>query len=118
MLDIKPSTVIDDAVVSRPSTHPAIMAPPPTNEQKINEAKKITKSEPDKAESFYREVLSKTPGPTEAALRDFENALVGLGELYRDYQRQEDLAELVKTSRSALTSFAKAKTAKLGMSAG
>ena len=78
------------------------MAPPPT------------KTEPDKAESFYREVLSKTPGPSEAALRDFENALVGLGELYRDYQRQEDLAELVKTSRSALTSFAKAKTAKLG----
>ena len=90
------------------------MAPPPTNEQKISEAKKIAKHEPDKAEAFYREVLSKTPGPSEAALGDFENALVGLGELYRDYQRQEDLAELVKTSRSALTSFAKAKTAKLG----
>jgi 26S proteasome regulatory subunit RPN6 N-terminal domain len=91
------------------------MAPPPTNEQKLAEAKRIAKSEPRKAESLYKEVLSKPPGSNEAALRDYENALVGLGELYRDLKRQEDLAELVKTSRSALSSFAKAKTAKLGM---
>ena len=90
------------------------MAPPPTNEQKVAEAKKIAKKEPQKAESLYKEVLSKPPGSNEAALRDYENALVGLGELYQDLKRQEDLADLVKTSRSALSSFAKAKTAKLG----
>ena len=91
------------------------MAPPPTNEQKIAEAKKIAKSDPGKAEKLYKEVLEKSPGSNEAALRDYETALVGLGELYRDFKRQEDLAELVKASRSALSSFAKAKTAKLGM---
>lgn len=91
------------------------MAPPPTNEQKVTEAKRIAKSEPQKAESLYKEVLSKPPGSNEAALRDYESALVGLGELYRDLKKEEDLASLVKTSRSALSSFAKAKTAKLGM---
>jgi 26S proteasome regulatory subunit RPN6 N-terminal domain len=90
------------------------MAPPPTSEQKIVEAKKVAKSEPGKAENLYREVLEKSPGSNEAALRDYENALVGLGELFRDFKRQEDLAQLVKASRSALSSFAKAKTAKLG----
>lgn len=90
------------------------MAPPPSNEQKIAEAKKLAKSEPAKAEKLYKEVLEKSPGSNEAALRDYENALVGLGELYRDLKRQEDLAELVKASRTALASFAKAKTAKLG----
>jgi hypothetical protein len=90
------------------------MAPPPTNEQKITEAKKISKSDAAKAESLYKEVLEKSPGSNEAALRDYENALVGLGELYRDHKRQGDLAQLVKASRTALASFAKAKTAKLG----
>lgn len=91
------------------------MAPPPTNEQKIEEAKKLSKSSPDKAESLFKEVLSTPPGANEGALRDFENALGGLGELYRDHKRQDDLAELVKASRGALSSYAKAKTAKLGM---
>jgi len=90
------------------------MAPPPSNELKISEAKKLGTSDPQKAESLYREVLAKSPGSNEAALRDYENALVGLGELYRDHRRSDDLAELVKTSRSTLSSFAKAKTAKLG----
>jgi hypothetical protein len=90
------------------------MAPPPTNEQKIAEAKRISKSDSAKAENLYKEVLEKSPGSNEAALRDYENALVGLGELYRDHKRQEDLAQLVKASRTALASFAKAKTAKLG----
>jgi 26S proteasome regulatory subunit N6 len=94
------------------------MAPPPTNEQKIAEAKKIAESDSGKAESLYKEVLEKPPGSNEAALRDYENALVGLGELYKGLKRQEDLAELVKASRSALTTFAKAKTAKLGMAIG
>ncbi len=91
------------------------MAPLPTHEQKIAQAKKVAKSEPDKAEDLYKEVLEKPPGSNEAALRDYENALVGLGELYRDCKRQDDLAELVKASRSGVSSFAKAKTSKLRM---
>lgn len=92
------------------------MAPLPAENAKIAEANKLAKSEPAKAESIYKEVLAKSPGSNQAALQNYENALVGLGELYRDNKRSEDLAELVKTSRSTLSSFAKAKTAKLGMS--
>lgn len=40
--------------------------------------------------------------------------MVGLGELYRDGRRPQELAELIKTSRDVFSAFAKAKTAKLG----
>jgi 26S proteasome regulatory subunit N6 len=92
------------------------MAPPPSNEARIAEAKEVAQTHPFKAESIYKDVLSKPPGSNEAALRDYENALLGLGELYRDNTNSEELAGLVKTSRSTLSSFAKAKTAKLGKS--
>jgi hypothetical protein len=92
------------------------MAPPPSSEAKIEEAKKLSKQDPSKAEALYKDVLSKSPGTDEAAMRDYETALVGLGELYRDHKRQHDLAELVKSSRSAIQSYARAKTAKLSTS--
>ena len=92
------------------------MAPPPSNDARIKEAKEISKTHPIKAETTYKIVLSNPPGSNEAALRDYENALLGLGELYRDTKNSEELASLVKTSRSTLSSFAKAKTAKLGKS--
>ena len=91
------------------------MAPPPTNEQIMEEAKKVSKSDSAQAEKLYKEVLAKPPGTNEAASRDYESALIALGELYRDHKKQQDLADLVKTSRQQLSSFAKAKTAKLGM---
>jgi 26S proteasome regulatory subunit N6 len=90
------------------------MAPPPSNAERITEAKEASQTHPSKAEALYKGVLSRPPGSNEAALRDYENALLGLGELYRDTKNQEQLANLVKTSRSTLSSFAKAKTAKLG----
>ena len=90
------------------------MAPPPSNAISIEEAKKLQKTNLSKAEAIYKDILSKEPGSGEAALRDHEAALTGLGEVYRDGQRANELAELVKTSRSSLSSFAKAKTAKLG----
>ncbi|KAH0839161.1 hypothetical protein AYO21_05581 [Fonsecaea monophora] len=89
------------------------MAPPPSNETKVNEARKLAKTDSAKAESIYKDVLAQSPGSDQAALQVYENALVGLGELYRDNKRSEDLSALVKTSRSTLSSFAKAKTAKL-----
>lgn len=91
------------------------MAPPPTGEQLIAEAKKVGSSDPSQAEKLYKEVLSKPVGTSESASRDYENALTGLGELYRDHKKQQELVELIRTSRTALSSFAKAKTAKLGM---
>ena len=90
------------------------MAPAPSNAKRIEEASKIAKNEPAKAEAIYKDVLSKGPGSGEAALRDYENALMGLGGIFRDQKRPNDLSELVTTSRSTLSSFAKAKTAKIG----
>ncbi|KAI9816081.1 MAG: 26S proteasome regulatory subunit rpn6 [Thelocarpon impressellum] len=80
---------------------------------RLERAKKLSKNDAPAAEAIFKEILSRDPGSSEAALRDYEAALIGLGSLYRDHKRPDDLAELVRTSRSVLSSFAKAKTAKL-----
>lgn len=90
------------------------MGPQPADSKRIAEAKKLAKSDPSKAESIYKDVLSKGPGSGEAALREYEAALMGLGKLYRDEKKPNELSELVTNSRSTLSSFAKAKTAKIG----
>ena len=90
------------------------MAPLPSNAAKIADAKELSKKNPSKAETIYKDVLSKAPGSNEQALRDYESALVGLGELYRDNKKADELAELIKSSRLTLSSFEIAKTAKLG----
>ncbi|KAL9583338.1 MAG: hypothetical protein Q9212_002770 [Teloschistes hypoglaucus] len=89
------------------------MAPQPTDSKRIAEGQKLAKSDPSKAESIYKDVLSKGPGSGEAATREYEAALMGLGELYRDEKKPNELSELVTNSRSTLSSFAKAKTAKI-----
>ncbi|KAI9827118.1 MAG: hypothetical protein M1819_007009 [Sarea resinae] len=89
------------------------MAPVPEHAARIEEAQKLAKSDPAKAEAVYKDLLSKGPGSSEAALGTYEAALTGLGALYRDNKKPDELAELVRTSRSELSSFAKAKTAKL-----
>ncbi|KAL9096336.1 MAG: hypothetical protein Q9165_001333 [Trypethelium subeluteriae] len=89
------------------------MAQGSSNADRIQEAKKLGKTEPEKAERIYKEILTKGPGQSDASLRDYENALMGLGELYRDHKQVNQLAELITQTRSVLSSFAKAKTAKL-----
>lgn len=89
------------------------MAQSTSSEQTVAEAKKISKTDPAQAEKLYKEVLSKPVGASESASKDYESALLGLGELYRDHKKQKDLSELIKTSRQTVSSFAKAKTAKL-----
>ncbi|KAK0251271.1 hypothetical protein B0A54_13244 [Friedmanniomyces endolithicus] len=83
------------------------------NAKRIEEAKQLSKEQPAKAEQTYQDILSKQPGTNDRAAREFENALLGLGELYRDHQRTQDLATLIQQTRDVLTSFARAKTAKL-----
>lgn len=83
------------------------------NAKRIEEARKLAKDQPQKAEQIYKDILSKQPGSNDKAVRDFENALMGLGELYRDHKRTQDLANLIQQTRDVLTSFARAKTAKL-----
>jgi ribosomal 50S subunit-associated protein YjgA (DUF615 family) len=90
------------------------MAPSSVTAQRLEEAKALSPSDPSRAETIYKDVLSQGPGSTDAALRDYEAALVGLGELYRNAKKPQELAELVKASRGVFSSFAKAKTAKLG----
>ena len=91
------------------------MAPATTDSVKIAEAKKLAKTDPLKAEAIYKEILSEKPAASEGALREYESALMGLGESYRDTRKTEELAELVRSSTSSLSSFTKAKTAKLGI---
>ena len=90
------------------------MAPNPTDSAKIEEAKKLGKTDPLKAEAIYKAILLKKPGASEAALREYESALMGLGDLYQDTRKTDELAEVVRSSTSSLSSFTKAKTAKLG----
>lgn len=84
------------------------------NEKRLEEAKEASQSQPAKAEQIYKDILSKPPGQNDRAVRDFESALMGLGELYRDHKRTQDLATLIQQTRDVLSSFARAKTAKLG----
>lgn len=110
--------------------------------ERVKEAKKLKSTDPRKTEALYKEIISKPPSVTsDAAIREYETALVSLGELYRDekyvllarrprapvcfpscttpaytHPRNTDqLVDLVTKSRTVLSSFAKAKTAKLGM---
>jgi 26S proteasome regulatory subunit N6 len=84
---------------------------------RVQEAQKLAKSDPRKAEAIYKDIISKAPSTTsDAATREYETALVSLGEIYRDEKKTQELVNLVKESRTVFSSFAKAKSAKLGMS--
>ncbi|KAK1836194.1 PCI domain-containing protein [Podospora conica] len=82
--------------------------------QRLKEAKKVVASDPRKAEEIYKDIISKTPSVTsESAVKEYETALISLGELYRDEKNAQELVGLVTKSQTVLTAFAKAKTAKL-----
>ncbi|KAK1761473.1 hypothetical protein QBC47DRAFT_370221 [Echria macrotheca] len=81
---------------------------------KLREAQKLAATQKMKAAEIYKEIISKPPSMTsDAAVREYETALISLGELYRDMNQPHELVGLVTTSRTVLSSFAKAKTAKL-----
>ncbi|KAJ4307012.1 26S proteasome regulatory subunit rpn6 [Collariella sp. IMI 366227] len=82
--------------------------------ERVREAQKLAKSDPNKAADIYKEIVSKPPSVTsDSAIREYEVALISLGELYRDQKNTDELVGLVTKSRTVLSSFAKAKTAKL-----
>ena len=57
----------------------------PADSERILAAQKVAKTDPRKAEEQYKEIISKPPSVTsDAAIREYETALVSLGELYRD----------------------------------
>jgi hypothetical protein len=54
---------------------------------RVQEAQQLVKSDPRKAEALYKDLISKAPTTgADAATRQYEAALLGLGELYRDEQ--------------------------------
>lgn len=53
--------------------------------ERIQEAQALAKTDPRKAEAIYKDITSKAPGATsDSATREYESALISLGELYRD----------------------------------
>ena len=88
----------------------------PETPKRIEEARRQSKTAPQEAEQTFKDILSKGPGTTDAASRDYENALMGLGELYRDHKKAQQLSDLVEHTRGQLSSLPKAKTAKIGSS--
>lgn len=86
------------------------------NTKRLEEAQKLSKDSPAQAEKIYKDVLQQGPAQNEASAKNYETALIGLGELYRDQKRGDDLVSLVQQVRSGLSSLPKAKTAKLGKS--
>jgi len=53
--------------------------------ERVREAQKLAKTNPKQAEAKYKEIISKPPSITsETAVREYETALIALGELYRD----------------------------------
>lgn len=52
---------------------------------RIQEAQQLAKTDPRKAEAIYKDITAKAPGATsDTATREYETALISLGELYRD----------------------------------
>ncbi|KAG6831475.1 hypothetical protein H0H92_010384 [Tricholoma furcatifolium] len=77
-------------------------------------------AKPAQAEALYKQILTNTTNiastsdeASSQSLREQETALVKLGELYRDQKNAQGLAEVITSSRSFMSSTAKAKTAKL-----
>jgi len=53
--------------------------------ERVREAQKVVASDPRKAEAIYKEIIAKPPSiNSDAAVREYEVALISLGELYRD----------------------------------
>ncbi|KAJ3483189.1 hypothetical protein NLI96_g6480 [Meripilus lineatus] len=90
-----------------------------STEELLNQAQSIASTDPLKAEGIYKEILASTSGKDAGSsekdriLRNQETALVKLGELYRDHNNAEGVAEVITLSRAFMSSTAKAKTAKL-----
>lgn len=53
--------------------------------ERVQAAQKLAKTDPRKAEAAFKEITSKAPrSGSDAATREYEAALISLGQLYRD----------------------------------
>lgn len=70
----------------------------------MREAQKVAPTDPKKSEQIYKDIISKPPAVTsEAAIREYEVALISLGELYRD-QQSVVYRDVLRVSPLSLTS--------------
>ncbi|KAI6139066.1 hypothetical protein BKA82DRAFT_950760 [Pisolithus tinctorius] len=85
-----------------------------TNQALLDNAKNAN---PARAEEIYKQILVSSASPSnvkrDQVLRDQENAMIKLAELYRDQRNAQGLAEVITLSRLFMSSTSKAKTAKL-----
>ncbi|KAG5358162.1 putative 26S proteasome regulatory subunit rpn6 [Yarrowia sp. B02] len=65
------------------------------------------------AEKLYRDILNEKAGSNEKAIQIQETALINLGTLYASGNKPQDLADLIHTSLTVMSGFAKSKTAKI-----
>ncbi|KAJ3041406.1 26S proteasome regulatory subunit rpn6 [Rhizophlyctis rosea] len=81
----------------------------------LKEAEEVAKSDPGKAIGIYQGILSDsaTSGSADEDVKNKETAVLKLAELYKTQNRGDDLAALIRQSRSFLSSISKAKTAKV-----
>ncbi|KAF9034623.1 hypothetical protein BJ165DRAFT_1512645 [Panaeolus papilionaceus] len=93
-----------------------------TIKEQLEKAQSLASSNPKEAEKIYKAILSSTATTSKEIntdddqaqnVRDQEVALVKLGELYRDQNNAQGIAEVINQSRAFMSSTAKAKTAKL-----
>ncbi|KAK5632509.1 hypothetical protein RRF57_008223 [Xylaria bambusicola] len=56
----------------------------------VKEAQTLASTDPRRAEAIYRDIISTPPSVTsEAAVKEYEAALISLGELYRDEKYEQ-----------------------------
>ncbi len=67
-----------------------------SDEKRVEEAQQLAKKDPQQAEKIYQELLANDPGSSDAGLRIYELALMGLGELYRDQRYKFALPALFR----------------------
>nr|CAG8604322.1 2692_t:CDS:2 [Entrophospora candida] len=85
-----------------------------TAKNELKQAEELSKFSPEKAEEIYKNILSRTTSDdNDNLVRDQEQALVKLGELYRDHRKPSELSTLIRSSRAFMSSIARAKTAKI-----
>jgi len=79
----------------------------------VDAAFEVSKSDPGKAANLLSDIFVKTEGNGEEAVKVKESALLKLGLVYRDHNKSNEMAQLLKSSRPFLSSIPKAKTAKI-----
>lgn len=84
---------------------------PPT--ERLRQAEELKNAKQiEQAIALYSGVLAE-PSDNDQIIKEQEYAIVHLGQLYRDLGLAQELAQLIRSSRSFMGAIAKAKTAKL-----